>query len=547
MTAAPLADSAVVIAVGNGLDPQVLPRVLGAAAAVKCCGLPGIAEVVPAFGSVAVHLDPGVTSPDAGLCAALAEVAERGSRVDIPLEAREVEIPVCYGGDDGPDLGLVAAHTGLSPEAVVAAHAGSGYVVQAIGFAPGFPYLSGLDEVLRVPRRATPRPLVPAGSVGIGGAQTGVYPLATPGGWNLIGRTPRRLFDPTRSSPALLRMGDRLRFRAIGPGEAAHQGSPDPSSLPPRREEAAGRGVRVLRGGPFTTVQDLGRTGHRAEGVTPGGAADRLAFRVANLLVGNPEEAAALEFTQVGPELEFERDVVVALAGGGCDSLPPGRPIALAAGSRLRLGRLMGGGRGYLAIAGGIDVPPVLGSRSTDVRAGLGGGFGRVLREGDVLPLGAAAGRFSPGWQADLRFMPEAGRVVELRVIRGAQAGDFSADWSGLEFVVDLRSDRMGVRLQGDLLVRRRGGELASAPVVPGIVQVPPDGRPIILMADAQTLGGYPQVAAVIGADLPQVAQLQPGDTVRFREVDLAESRRAWIERERALAKLKEGLGRRWS
>jgi len=502
---------------------------------------------VPAFGSVAVHLDPGVTGPDPELCAALAAAAERGASADARPETREVEIPVSYGGEDGPDLANVAAHAGWSAEAVVAAHVRPCYSVQAIGFAPGFPYLGGLVEELHVPRRATPRSAVPAGTVGIGGAQTGIYPLRTPGGWNLIGRTPRRLFDPTRSEPALLRMGDRLRFRAIGPAEAEELRASDRVATPGETGNPPGAVIRVHRGGPFTTVQDLGRSGHRAEGVTPGGAADRLSLRVANLLVGNPEGAAALEFTQVGPELEFGRDVVVAVVGVTADGLPHGRPVALAAGSRLKLGRLLRGVRGYLAIAGGIDVPRVLGSRGTDVRAGLGGGYGRVLREGDILPLGPAGGRLSEGWQADLRFMPEAGRVVELRVVRGAQAGEFSDEWSAVEFMVGPRSDRMGVRLQGDSLVRRRGRELASAPVVPGTVQVPPDGQPIILLADAQTLGGYPQVAAVILADLPRVAQLQPGDSVRFREVDLADARRAWMERERALAILREGLRKRWS
>jgi inhibitor of KinA len=215
MRVVPLADSAAVIAVGDGMDPALLPRVLGVAAAVRSRGLPGVTEVVPAFGSVAVHLDPVIAGPDPAWCAALAEIADGAAAAAVDARGRTVEIPVCYGGDEGPDLTAVAAHAGWTPEAVVAAHAGTPYAVRAIGFAPGFPYLGGLIPALHVPRRATPRNVVPAGSVGIGGAQTGIYPLENPGGWNLIGRTPRRLFDPGRPEPCLLRMGDQLRFRAI--------------------------------------------------------------------------------------------------------------------------------------------------------------------------------------------------------------------------------------------------------------------------------------------------------------------------------------------
>lgn len=221
MTLSPLGDSAVVVALGSGLDEAVLRRVRALATALERDRPAGVVEVVPAFASVTVFYDAVHTGGYARLCAEIEARAAKAEAVLVSQEARTFEIPVCYGGEAGPDLSEVAARAGLSTEAVVALHTGSDYLVHAIGFAPGFAYLGGLPEKLHTPRRATPRTAVPAGTVGIGGAQTGVYPLATPGGWNLIGRTPRRLFDAGRAEPALLRTGDRVRFRAISVGELA--------------------------------------------------------------------------------------------------------------------------------------------------------------------------------------------------------------------------------------------------------------------------------------------------------------------------------------
>jgi inhibitor of KinA len=184
--------------------------------------LPGTLEVVPAFTTVAVFYDPAKIG---SLDALRSELAARVPR-NIPRKdksaARERVIPVCYGGEFGPDLAAVATHAGLDEAAAIALHSGARYRVHAVGFAPGFPYLAGLPEKLHMPRRATPRTRVPAGSVGIGGAQTGVYPLATPGGWQLIGRTPLRLFRPeNETEPAWLQSGDRVKFQRITPEEFA--------------------------------------------------------------------------------------------------------------------------------------------------------------------------------------------------------------------------------------------------------------------------------------------------------------------------------------
>ncbi len=305
--------------------------------------------------------------------------------------------------------------------------------------------------------------------------------------------------------------------------------------------------VRVVRGGMLTTVQDLGRPGLRAAGVPLGGAMDALALRLANLTVGNPEDAAGLEMTLAGPELEFSADATVAVTGAAVETVETGTPLRVQAGERLNLGKLSGGCRAYLAVAGGIDVPVALGGRGTYLRAGWGGWQGRALRDGDTIPVGKPERTPVEGdWRIDPRMLPAYSPHPVLRVVRGAQAEEFGAEWRRREFEISPQSDRMGIRLRGAPLTRKRQGDLLSRAVAPGTVQVPPDGQPIILGADAQTIGGYPQLAHVISVDLPLLAQLQPGDSVRFTEVTLAEAHQRLRARERALAVLRNGLAHKF-
>jgi len=219
MTIETLGDTAVVLDLGRSGDDAVLGRVQALAAGLAARRPPGVIEVVPAFCSVTVFYDPARIESLEKLCRELRRRAQDSKKLSEPIRTRVVEIPVCYGGDQGPDLERVADQAGLSPNEVAELHSGVRYRVNAIGFAPGFPYLGGLPPRLHTPRRDTPRPRVPEGSVGIGSALTGIYPLAGPGGWNLIGRTPLELFRPRRVRPALLAVGDTVRFRVISEEE----------------------------------------------------------------------------------------------------------------------------------------------------------------------------------------------------------------------------------------------------------------------------------------------------------------------------------------
>jgi len=301
--------------------------------------------------------------------------------------------------------------------------------------------------------------------------------------------------------------------------------------------------LEVIAPGPLMTVQDLGRPAARRFGVPPGGAMDAFALAAANRLVGNPDGCAGLEITAGGAELALTRPGLVALTGADLGAtldgrpLPPWTAVAASPGQRLRLPGRQGpwGARAYLAVAGGLDVPSALGSRATDLGGGFGGLAGRPLRPGDRLAALAAA-PLAPMVGA---YWPEAYRPAyaarpALRLLPGPHLAHLAPDapdaLAGAELRVGALANRMGYRLEGARLPHARPTSLPSLGVVPGTLQIPPDGTPILLMADAQTTGGYPVAGAVIAADLPLAAQLLPGDPLRFRIATLDEALAARAE-----------------
>ena len=326
--------------------------------------------------------------------------------------------------------------------------------------------------------------------------------------------------------------------------------------------------IYVLKPGMMTTVQDLGRSGWQRHGVTRGGAADVWALRLANLLVGNPEGAAGLEITGSGPALQFAERALVAITGADFEvsiagnRIPPWRPVWLHEGAELVMGAARSGCRGYIGVAGGLAVPRVLGGRGTHLAAGFGGFEGRVLRAGDMLKIGpesAWAKRLSLAlaggpafvaarWEVGAAVRPKHTAAPVVRVIRGPQWDWFDAEAQarllGERFTVDPRSDRMGLRLNatGAGLLTSPLPEMVSEGVATGAVQVPPDGQPIVLLADRQTVGGYPKIAVVASVDLPLLAQLRAGDTVGFTEVSIAEAQEVYLASERLLATVKQGI-----
>jgi biotin-dependent carboxylase-like uncharacterized protein len=403
-----------------------------------------------------------------------------------------------------------------------------------LGFMPGFAYLGLLDTALESPRLATPRVRVPAGSVAIAGRQTAIYPAASPGGWNLIGRSSHRLFDPRLEQPALIQPGDRVRF-------APTSELPQPAPWAPQAPPEAPAALEVLQPGLLTTIQDRGRRGFRRVGACWAGALDAPAAEAANALLGNDASDAVLECTLTGPGLRFLSTTHFAVTGAdlgavlhrpalGVSDVPLGRRLLARTGDELAFRARRWGCRAYLAFSGGLAVPPILGSRSTDLGSGFGGLEGRALRRGDRLWLGAARLR-TPRLE---RWEPpeHSTRPLRVRVVLGPQQERIeAASLARLlaePYGVAAASNRVGLRLQGPRLAHSGSAEIVSDGMAPGSIQVPPDGLPIVMLADAPTTGGYPKPATVVSADLPRLAQLVPGvDSVRFEAVTLQEAHAA--------------------
>jgi len=313
----------------------------------------------------------------------------------------------------------------------------------------------------------------------------------------------------------------------------------------------SGGALQIIRPGLLTTIQDLGRYGHQASGVPVAGPMDTFSHRLANQLAGNDPDAATLEVTLIGPELIAEVDTTMAIAGAqfevtcGDRAVATGASFTVQGGQRIKFGRVLQGARAYLAVAGGVQTRPVLGSRATHLVSRMGGLEGRALVAGDRVPIAAAATP-RPARKSIGLTLPSNGRS-SLRVMPGPQADWFHSDalktMTGGSFRISPRSNRMGYRLEGPPLARLREGELISEPLGIGAIQVPAAGEPILLMADRQTAGGYPKIGYVITADLPLAGQLAPGDFIDFVLCSRQEAVAALIARERQLLRFADLRG----
>lgn len=539
----------------------------------------GVHEIVPAARTVMVRFHP--TRISAG------ELTRR--LLDRDVSAAQVagddlvEVPVRY---TGPDLAEVAELTGLTVSDVIARHTGSTYTVAFTGFAPGFAYLAGGDPRLEVPRRRVPRTAIPSGAVGLAGLYSGVYPRSSPGGWQIIGTTELPMFDLASESPALLRPGMQVRFTCAGVVETDRVTTvpdrvttvPDPvttvpdrvTTVPARESRSPQRdatvdvtadgtvdvtadatpAVVVERPGLTTTLQDLGRPGHAALGVSRSGALDHRSLRAASRLVGNASGAACLE-TYGGLRLRAVGELVLAITGAEvtatirpaprpADSCPPAalsrprsapllQPFLLDDGETLELGFPRRGSVAYVAVRGGFAVEPVLGSLSTDLLSGLGP---LPLVAGDVLPIGESPfGAVDPSWldrpgpgAGETELLPATGRTVTLDVVLGPHTPMFTGQ--ALERLLDQEwevtpeSNRVGFRLHGEQpLPRLDHRQLESAGMASGALEVPSNGQPVLFMADHPLTGGYPVIASVASYHLDLAGQIPVGARLRFRAV----------------------------
>lgn len=501
-----------------------LDETLALFAALQAEPIDGVEEMVPAARTLMIRFRPEVMSP-----AVLAEqVGWRDLSARIEPSRHLVEIPVHY---DGEDLADVAELTGLSVAEVIRRHTGSEFTVAFCGFAPGFGYLVGGDPALHVPRRKSPRTRVPAGSVAIAGAFSGVYPQESPGGWQIIGKTPVRMWDIDREPGALLQPGYRVRFRDMdAPGKTIDVPGPLPRAVPVGRTD--GPRFSVLAAPIPAVFQDLGRFGQTGQGVSASGVLDRSAFNAVNRVVGNPVNTPALELTLGGFSFACNARAVIALAGAAVsvtvrDHAGMSReyqtyaPIALEPGDIVTIGHPRRGMRTYLAVRGGFEVAPVLGSAATDTLAVVGP---PIVTAGSVLALKQeTAGLSSVALDEAAAFdLPDVGDVVTLDVVLGPRTDWFTQQ--GLETLtnqlwqVTPQSNRIGIRLAGDVpLERRDSAELPSEGTATGAIQVPHSGQPVLFLADHPLTGGYPVIGAVADYHLDLAGQIPVNAKIRFR------------------------------
>jgi len=495
-----------------------LPEVLALLDHLREDPLPGAVELIPGARTLLLRWQPGQANrPD--LVAALEAASGADKMTRMATHGTEIEIPVRY---DGADLAEVAALTGLSQAEVIRRHTATLQTVAFTGFAPGFAYLTGGDPALQVPRRQVPRPRIPAGAVALAGPFSGIYPRASPGGWQLLGTTPRAMWDLDREPPALLQPGDRVRFREMAADE------PWPAATPARPAPQPQPSLRVLAAPLPLLFQDAGRPGLAGQGVSASGAADRGALAAANRAVGNSASVPCLEITLGGVELLAEVPATLALAGapaalrlsGAQGQTAPafGAPFEVQPGDRLWIAPPRAGLRTYLAAKGGFVVTPVLGSAATDTLSGIGPA---PVGKGDGLAIGSLAGESAS--PAAPGFAPPApGETVTLDILPGPRSDWFTPEALALLtaqcWEVTPQSSRVGIRLAGaGPLTRRDTRELPSEGMMPGALQVPHGGQPVLFLADHPLTGGYPVIAVLADHHLDLAGQLPPGALLRFR------------------------------
>lgn len=439
-------------------------------------------------------------------------------------EARLHHLPVWY---DPEWIEELSAKLKKTPEEIIELHSSTEFTVAALGFSPGFPYLTGLPPELQLPRKDTPARL-PAGTVAIAADQAGIYPNDSFGGWHPLGLTGASLFNPHENPHTLFEPGDHIRFESLE--------NPPAITLEDSAEPIGHEIAIVESSGPATSIQSSSRLGHRHLGITPGGSSDSEMRAALNLLLGNPPEAPILEFALEAPILRFLATTKIAFLGPHHPQA--GRIVEVKKGTLLDLkNHPMQSAFGSLAISGGFAVPEILGSTSTDLRGNFGG---QVLEKNS--PLFHHLESAEASQPSHIRWPLLSSDTLTIRTLPGEQASWFSNDLTESSFQKTARFDRTAARLSGTPLSQTITKELTSRPVLAGAIQVPPDGIPTVLLPECQTIGGYPVIAHVITADLPALTRAKPGTQIHFQTVTLPEAHRAFEIAQRELAIFRTGL-----
>ncbi|PHM51933.1 5-oxoprolinase subunit B/C family protein [Xenorhabdus sp. KK7.4] len=503
-----------------------LPETLALFDSLNAEPISGIKEIIPAARTVMIRFHPLTISAQQ----LVTEIQRRDLQKSSHIQGKQIEIPVRYNGED---LEEVAEILGISVQDVIQQHTDNEYIVAFTGFAPGFAYMISETISWNIPRRKTPRTRIPAGSVALAGEFSGIYPQASPGGWQLIGTTSERIWDLSRIEPALLQPGYRIRFRNVEHSTVTVSlpATPVVNSLVPVDSASI---LEIKSAGLQALFQDLGRLGKSGLGISASGAMDKSALRSANRIVGNPSDKAGLEITQGGLHAIARGQTVISVTGALCPiqiKTPQGKrlhistyqPIDLNDGDEIILGVPHEGMRSYLAARGGFIVPEVLSSCSFDTLSNIGPA---PLKAGDNLAIGetshcsAVSVLESPGF-----VMPNKDEIVVLDIFFGPRT-----DWFTQESIELLRnqiwqvtpqSNRIGLRLKGDCpLSRIKDEELPSEGTCFGAIQIPASGQPVLFLADHPVTGGYPVIASVADYHLDLAGQIPINAKIRFNPIN---------------------------
>ncbi|QWE16040.1 5-oxoprolinase/urea amidolyase family protein [Polynucleobacter sp. AP-Nino-20-G2] len=513
------------------------------------------AEITPGLDSLVIKLQYLDGEPDSTRNLAIAELtklAEKFQKLKIKAaDANSIHrIQVCYHPDLSLDLAPIAHACNMTIQEVINLHKSATYTADILGFMPGFAYFSGLDPKLKLPRLPSPRPAVPKGSVAIAELQTAIYPRTTPGGWNIIGRSPNALFDIEKHPPGLFMAGDQMQIDEISLDEfsALDKSNTRPEFIRATADPIKNALIEITQGGTLTTIQDEPRQNLSHWAVGPGGACDLRSLQLANALVANPLDMAAIEMTSTGPSILFHADTCIAWVGANCEAIvngariPGNRPVWIAHGSSLKFSPLNPGFRAVLSIGGGLDLPDILERKGSHLSADIGH---KRLEKGDVLflknPQAPLRSEFLkklhqnaplpsfPKWKIRSPFLPSSS-VTSIYCLPGPHlhfltAKDRNLFWSSI-WTVSNQSNRMGVRLQSDFKIKKSLPNIPSQAITFGTVQFPSSQEPIVMLAEHQTTGGYPRLAEVIQSDQVKLAQMKPGDKLQLIPIDLQEADR---------------------
>lgn len=559
---------------GNTIDEDINRYIIGLFEKILKQPVEGVTESIPAYSSITVFYDTYAlhkkVNGNTSVCEWMKERLERFLSEAPQLQngtSWVVRIPVCYKDEFAINKSSIMEQTKLPFHEIVGAHTAKTYRVYMLGFLPGFAYMGKVDENIAVSRRQFPGP-VPAGSVGIAGQQTGIYPLNSPGGWQVIGRTPIKLFKTYQSaSPdeipkdeiSLLHPGDTVEFYSISKQEFADLEKREEefeknAALYRQKYNEEKPGLKIIRSGILDSVQDLGRYNYQYLGINPSGVTDRFAAQVVNMLVGNDADDAVIEMHFPSSIILFEQEAMIAIGGADFtatingEEAPAWQPIMVSRNSLIEFKYWKGGARCYMAVREKLHVLPWLNSQSTNLKAVCGGFNGRSFQKDDVIPFRnkhiykiylLGKDHLVLPWKADIDW--DTPHREKIAVLPGNEwdwlTEESQETFLNHHFAVDPSADRMGYRLQGSLS-SKENKELVSSAVNFGTIQLLPNGELIVLMSDHQTTGGYPRIAHVISADLSKLAQTKPGDELTFEFVSQKQAEDLLIKQKHHLLQL---------